>query len=84
MGSHERIHFLLFISSYFDGLWVWGLGGINKVGMNIICLYSFEEYFSFPLVLKQNSPLFLLGIHNVSQGIHFSFKALIFTLLNSL
>jgi hypothetical protein len=84
MGSHECIPSTFFIPHI---LIVYGgsiRGGINKISINIVCPYSSQEYFSFPLVLKQNSPFFLPNIHNASQGIHFSIKALMFTLLNSL
>jgi hypothetical protein len=62
-------------------------GGISKIGINIVGPYSFAGYFSILLVLKQNSPFFFQGIemhHKASMGIHFSFKTLIFTLLNFL
>jgi len=59
-------------------------GGISKVGISIVLLYFFEEYFLFPFVFKQNSPFSLVSAHNASHNIHFSIKALMFTLLNSL
>jgi hypothetical protein len=57
-------------------------GGISKVSITIVGLYFFKGYFSIPLVFKQNSFFFPVGIQmhrKASQGIHFSIEALIFT-----
>ncbi len=72
-----------FLSFVFFGF-LFGKGEKSKIGITIVFLYSFEEYFSFPVVLKQYSPFFLPGTHNASHDIHFSIKTLMFILSNSL
>jgi hypothetical protein len=73
----------LFILHIF-GYWLSIKDGISRIGINIVFSYSSEEYFLFPLILKQYSPCFLPCTHYASHDIHFSIKALMFILSNFL